>query len=104
MAGYLLPGIDDRLEETMTMIFGEAPAMAAADADAIAPSHAGVYVDAEGEYVAVCFCDMGAATALACGLSLIPNGLAEEMLQAGSLSDVASENLHEVMNMFRACS
>ena len=100
MPGYLLPADDERLKETLTMIFGLEPEITSSDLDADSASHVAIYVNAEGETVATCYCDMMAAGSLACALSLIPPGLCDEMIADGTLTEVAEENLREVMNMF----
>jgi hypothetical protein len=84
----------------MTMIYGEEPELQATDSEAVEPAYIAVYVDEAGKVVAQCICDIGATASLACALSLIPIPTAQEMIQTRSLSPIAEENLHEVMNIF----
>ncbi len=62
-------------------------------------SHHGLFVSADGELVATCGCDLATAAALGCALSMIPPGGAEDMVEDGELSAMASSNFYEVMNI-----
>lgn len=78
------------------------PACAAADASAVASSdfsHTAIYINDEGETVATCSVALPTAAALGCSLSMIPPGGAEGMVEDKELSEMAAENLYEVMNI-----
>ncbi len=81
------------------MILGEEPTLAASES-AVKASHVGVFVNESQQIVASCSVDLACATALACGLSLIPSAMADEMINDQKLTDIAKENLYEVMNIF----
>ena len=63
-------------------------------------NHTAVYVNDEGDKVAVCMCTLSTAASLGCGLSMIHPMGAESMVAGKELSKNASDNLYEVMNMF----
>jgi len=78
------------------------PAAEAQDAAAAASSdfsHTAIYINNEGEKVATCSVALPTAAALGCSLSMIPPGGAEGMVEDAELSDMATDNLYEVMNI-----
>lgn len=78
------------------------PACEARDADAVSSSdfsHTAVYIDDTGEAVATCAVALPTAAALGCSLSMIPPGGAECMVEDKELSEMANDNLYEVMNI-----
>ncbi len=62
-------------------------------------THTAVYVDKDGASVATCCIALPTAAALGCSLSMIPAGGAECMVEDKELSEMATDNLYEVMNM-----
>lgn len=62
-------------------------------------THTAVYVNGDGESVATCAFALPTAAALGCALSMIPAGGAECMVEDKELSEMATDNLYEVMNM-----
>jgi len=78
------------------------PAAEAQDADSVASSdfsHTAVYINQDGETVATCAVALPTAAALGCSLSMIPPGGAECMVEDKELSEMATDNLYEVMNI-----
>lgn len=78
------------------------PAAVASDAGAAASSefsHTAVYINGDGDVVATCSVGLPTAAALGCSLSMIPPGGAECMVEDNELSDMATDNLYEVMNI-----
>ncbi|MFK7995645.1 MAG: hypothetical protein AB8B87_16025 [Granulosicoccus sp.] len=78
------------------------PAAGAKGAGAVASSdfsHTAIYIDHEGEAVATCAVGLPTAAALGCSLSMIPPGGAEGMVEDNELSEMATDNLYEVMNI-----
>lgn len=78
------------------------PAASATDAAAVASadfSHTAIYIDAAGDTVATCSVALPTAAALGCSLSMIPPGGAECMVEDNELSEMATDNLYEVMNI-----
>ncbi len=78
------------------------PAAEAKSADKVSSSdftHTAVYINGEGESVATCSLALPTAAALGCALSMIPAGGAECMVEDKELSEMATDNLYEVMNM-----
>lgn len=75
----------------------------ATESDALDPkiiSHTAIYVNDDGEAVASCVCDLATAASLGCALSMIQPGGAEAMVEDKALSQNATDNLYEVMNIF----
>ncbi|MFK8013992.1 MAG: hypothetical protein AB8G17_00955 [Gammaproteobacteria bacterium] len=100
MATYLVPTAES-LNAMLGMIVGDAMQATADDAAAsLAASHAAVFENADKQVVALCRCDISAAAALGSALSMIPPNVAADMSKSGSLNDMATDNLYEVMNMF----
>jgi len=78
------------------------PAAEAKDAGSVASSdfsHTAVYINNDGETVATCAVALPTAAALGCSLSMIPPGGAECMVEDQELSEMATDNLYEVMNI-----
>jgi len=78
------------------------PAAVASDAGAAASSefsHTAIYINGDGDVVATCAVGLPTAAALGCSLSMIPPGGAECMVEDNELSDMATDNLYEVMNI-----
>lgn len=89
------------LAHMINMILGaDATAKAADGVDPSQTSHTAMYVDDNGAPVATCRCALKTAAALGCALSMIPPGGAEAMVEDNELSQMATDNLYEVMNMF----
>lgn len=90
-----------QLVEMIEMILGvdaKASPTAATTTDSV--SHVALYVNRDGEKVATCSCAMPTAAALACALSMIPPGGAEGMVEDKALTENATGNYYEVMNIF----
>ncbi len=97
---YIAPQLNN-LRDMLEMIVGpSAGAKGAENFDVAEISHTAIYIDKENNPVASCSCDMKAAAALGCSLSMIPPAGAEGMVDDGELSANAKDNLYEVMNMF----
>ncbi len=91
----------NQLVQMMDMMLGaETSAVVSEDFDAATATHTALYVDDDGETVASCRCTLPTAAALGSALSMIPPGGAESMVEDKALSQVATENLYEVMNIF----
>lgn len=89
------------LLKMLEMIIG--PDAGASDAEGLEHaqiSHTAIYVDKDNTPVASCSCDLKTAAALGCSLSMIPPGGAEAMVEDGELTNNATDNLYEVMNIF----
>ena len=100
MSKYLLPTAQS-IQGVLTMIYGEEIAAdEAPEMDLANASHVGVFEASDGSVVGLCYCDLSSAASLSCALSLIPPGVAEEMIKDRSISDMAELNMNEVMNMF----
>ncbi len=97
---YIKPEVPKLLQMLEMVAGASANAKVADGLDEANISHTAVYVGEGDEAVATCTCDMGAAAALGCSLSLIPPAGAEDMVSSGKLSDNAADNLYEVMNIF----
>ncbi len=88
------------LKATLAMIYGEEPEVSEQLHEDVTSTHVATYVDADNNHAAYCFCDMSAAASLACALSLVPVPTAQDMIDQAALSEIAQENLYEVMNIF----
>ena len=89
------------LVSMMDMMLGAETKAAVADSvDDSSHSHTAEYVNSDGECVATCRCTLPTAAALGCALSMIPPGGAEGMVEDKALTQMATENLYEVMNIF----
>lgn len=100
MSKFILPSAQS-IQSVLTMIYGEEIAIEEpAEMDLASASHVGLFEASEGGVVGLCHCDLNAAASLSCALSLIPPGVAEEMIKDKSISEMAALNLNEVMNMF----
>lgn len=90
----------NQFSEMLQMFVG--PAASAKDAEAVASadfSHTAVYINKDGDTVATCSVPLPTAAALGCSLSMIPPGGAECMVEDKELSEMATDNLYEVMNI-----
>ena len=102
MPNYKLPA-SPRLNETLDMIVGNGViAKEEGDLDLSGSSHFAIYVNREDETVAYALCDLPVAAALGAALSMVPPGAAEDMVQSKELTEAATLNLYEVMNIFSA--
>ncbi|MFK7734307.1 MAG: hypothetical protein AB8B48_21970 [Pseudomonadales bacterium] len=98
MKPYKLPE-EKSLQESLLMILGEEPELATLESLDSA-SHVALFINEDQQVVSSCSVDLSGAAALSCGLSLIPPAMADEMIKDKKLTDIASENLYEVMNIF----
>lgn len=90
-----------QLVQMLDMILGISTKAAKSDSfDSSAISHTAIYVDDAGEKVASCVCTLPTAASLGCALSMIQPGSAESMVEDKELSQTATDNLYEVMNIF----
>ena len=90
----------NQFSDMLQMFVG--PAAGASDAAAVASSdfsHTAVYINTDGDVVATCSVGLPTAAALGCSLSMIPPGGAECMVEDKELSEMATDNLYEVMNI-----
>jgi len=90
----------NQFSDMLQMFVG--PAAEAKDAGSLASSdfsHTAVYINTDGETVATCSVALPTAAALGCSLSMIPPGGAECMVEDNELSEMATDNLYEVMNI-----
>ncbi len=102
MSAYKLPSPTE-LNESLEMILGESAKIAEGAALATnSASHAAEFVNRQDEVVAYCLCDLPLAAGLGAALSMVPPGAAEDMVSDGSLTEMATANLYEVMNIFSA--
>lgn len=81
------------IDEDTTAAMHEEPA-------AIDASYVALFKDASDQVVAQCACDLSLAASVGCALSMIPPNTATDMAKSGQLTDMAVNNLYEVMNMF----
>ncbi|MFT5048375.1 MAG: hypothetical protein ACI8UP_005377 [Porticoccaceae bacterium] len=89
------------LVEMMDMILGASTKAEISNSyDAASSNFTAVYVNDEVATVATCRVALPTAAALGCALSMIPPGAAEAMVEDKELTQTATENLYEVMNMF----
>lgn len=92
---------ESQLVQMLNMILGfstKAKEFDSFDIDAV--SHTAVYVNDDGEKVASCLCTLPTAASLGCALSMIQPGSAESMVEDKELTQMATDNLYEVMNIF----
>ncbi|MEM6638394.1 MAG: hypothetical protein AAF610_00690 [Pseudomonadota bacterium] len=100
MPNYRLPN-ESSLNAMVAMIIDEDAESEQHEApEDIKASHVGVFQDAAGAVVAQCACDFELAASVGCALSMIPPNTASDMAKSGDLTDMARQNLYEVMNMF----
>ena len=99
MSDFLTPD-KAGLDRMLGMVVGEDAAAEPRADEAIEESHHALFIDREDKLVAICSCDMHAAAALGCALSMIPVGGAEDMVDEKELTGMAMSNLGEVMNIF----
>ena len=97
---YKLPQ-ENQLKEMLQMVVGDDASANRIDAaDPKEYSFFARYVDPDGALAAACLADFPSAVALGSSLSMIGSGGIEDMLADKAMSDIASENFYEVMNMF----
>lgn len=90
-----------KLADMLTMVMGvDASAAVGKSPDLSGHNNVALYVNRDGDVVATCSCDLTTAAALGCGLSMIPPGGAEGMVEDGELSKMANDNFYEMMNIF----
>lgn len=91
----------DELVEMMDMMLGTSTSATVTNKfDASNADFTALFVDDEGDTVATCRVGLPTAAAFGCALSMIPPGAAEAMIEDNELTQTATENLYEVMNMF----
>ena len=89
------------LIKMMNMILGDdSNAVISDEFNADSANFTAVYVNDLGDRVATCRLALPTAAALGCALSMIPPGAAEAMVEDNELTQTATENLYEVMNIF----
>jgi len=102
MSAYKLPNTNE-LNQSLEMILGAQAKITECDAlGANGASHAAEFTNRQDEVVAYCLCDLPLAAGLGAALSMVPPAAAEDMVEEGALSEMATANLHEVMNIFSA--
>ncbi|MGB0865237.1 MAG: hypothetical protein ACPGSC_01935 [Granulosicoccaceae bacterium] len=102
MSAYKLPQPAE-LNESLEMILGGPAKITPCDAlSTNSASHAAEFRNRQDEVVAYCLCDLPIAAGLGAALSMVPPGAAEDMIEEGVLTEMASANLYEVMNIFSA--
>lgn len=90
-----------QLVQMMDMMLGaETSADVLEEFDASTATHTAIYINDDGQSVASCRCTLPTAAALGSALSMIPPGGAESMVEEKALTQVATDNLYEVMNIF----
>ncbi|MFT5044661.1 MAG: hypothetical protein ACI8UP_001630 [Porticoccaceae bacterium] len=89
------------LVEMLDMMLGASTkATVSSSYDAASTNYTAIYANNDGDTVATCRLALPTAAALGCALSMIPPGAAESMVEDKELTQTATENLYEVMNMF----
>ncbi len=96
---YKKPDVAQFTDMLQMFVGPSAKAANAAAATASDFSHTAIYIDQAGDTVATCSVALATAAALGCSLSMIPPGGAEGMVEDKALSDMATDNLYEVMNI-----
>ena len=100
MAQFKLPDIASFLSMT-EMFMEDRPSIEKDDSFKLDDaSHIAVFQDDDGADAALCFCDWPLAAGLGASLTMIPAAAAEDMANDKELSDLARDNLYEVMNIF----
>ncbi|MFK7856190.1 MAG: hypothetical protein AB8B79_18890 [Granulosicoccus sp.] len=91
---------DTQMTDMLQMFVGPAAKAKATDSgNTEALSFTALYINGEGDTVATCSCDMPTAAALGGSLSMIPMGGVEGMVEDNALTEMATDNLYEVMNI-----
>lgn len=96
MSTYLLPSASN-VEQLLAMIFGDGTSVSAATG--MEYSHHATFINADDDLVALCECDLPFVAYAGAALSMIPPGVAEDMIDEGEAGDNIVANFHEVMNI-----
>ncbi len=100
MSAYKLPNVSE-LNESLEMILGDPAQITECEVlNHSGASHAAEFRNRKDEIVAYCLCDLPLAAGLGAALSMVPPGAAEDMVGEGELTEMATANLYEVMNIF----
>ncbi len=94
----VIPAPSD-VSQMLAMLYGDGLSVSKASAPDLAGSFAGVYINPEGETIAICLADKPGAAYMSAALSLVPPHQAETAASSGNLSEMMVGNLYEVMNI-----
>jgi hypothetical protein len=94
------PDVTELVEMMDMMVGSKTEATTTNSFDAASANYTALYANDSGDVVATCRCALQTAAALGCALSMIPPGAAECMVEDKELTQTATENFYEVMNMF----
>lgn len=95
---YLMPTCQS-ITAILEMVFGSGLSVQEGAAPGAAECFAATYVNREDNLVALCLCDLPFVAYSGASLSMIPAGVAKEMIASRDLSKAFVDNFHEVMNI-----
>lgn len=94
---FLMP-TPDSTKEILSMVLGDGLAINNEENDS-ENGYIATYIDDEDKLVALCTCDLPFVAYSSAALSMIPAGVANEMIKDNELNDNVLANFHEVMNI-----
>ncbi|MGB5581250.1 MAG: hypothetical protein WBM54_06260 [Woeseia sp.] len=87
------------IRELLEMIFGKGVIVAKLPAVDTSDKIVATFVNDDDQLVALCACDRNFASYSGGALSLIPPDAINEVIDKGEMTEIMSENFHEVMNI-----
>lgn len=97
---YELPN-NKSIAELLAMIFGEDIGVSDCDGSGkgFNEQHVATFLDPDDKLVAICACDLAFVAYSGAALSMIPAGVANEMIAGDDLTEAIEANFYEVMNI-----
>ena len=96
----VLPNTED-IYEMLNLFFGDDMSAEYRDEPVdVADKYAAIYVDSEGEPGAICYVDAAFAAYAGGAMTMMPPGPVQEAAANNDLSQMMTENLYEVMNIW----
>lgn len=97
-ASFVTPD-GNAVAKLLETIFGNGLAVSDSDSPDVSDKHTATFIDDEDKLVAVCVCDKSFVAYSGAALSMIPAGVANDMINGGEVSEALVGNFYEVMNI-----
>lgn len=98
MSQFVIPTAES-VKNMLEMLFGDGLSVSQNGSEPPAQSHVATYIDDEDGLVAVCACDSDFVGFSGAALTMVPAGVAREMVASGDFSEMVQSNFYEVMNI-----
>ena len=98
MSNFVMP-TTDAITKLLAVLYGEDLETEESDDEEISDQYIAVFLDDEDKLAALCACDLAFVGYTGGGLSMIPAGGIEDMIDEEDLSSTLEGNFYEVMNI-----